>query len=208
MSELTLSFILIFTVHIQSESIYHVVEKLQEEFDIYTLLHFASNGTFDVLNLPNLPQVVIGNETAADLRRSQGQRVLSFIRLDEIGLGELDEIVKPSLLNLHLADILFYTNATWSEANEWQWLFEWCWLEGFWRILLMNEVDQFLSMDCIPEMSIRSVTLNEYLTIRKNRVKNLQGYPVKVAIGHSPPRVSAFLMMREFYNWEASMVPL
>ncbi|XP_005179833.3 uncharacterized protein LOC101895650 [Musca domestica] len=193
MMKYILLLILIRIEDIQTASIVQVIEKIRKEFDIYTLLLFVSHdATSEALDSPSLPQLVVVNETAKDLRRSQGQRVLSFIRLETTGLAELNEIIKPSLINLHLADILFYTNSTWSEETEWQWLFEWCWSEGFWRVLLMNDAAQLLSMDCIPEMSITSVTLEEYFAKRKHRLVNLQGYPVKVAVGHKPPRVSAF----------------
>ncbi|XP_073821287.1 uncharacterized protein [Musca autumnalis] len=188
----TLLVILIFTNNICSETINKVAESFQKEFDIYTLLQFVNNETRDFLVNPNVvPQLVIGNETATTIRRSQGERILSFIHLDVIHLGDLEDVIKPSLINLHLAEILFYTNSTWSREDEWQWLFEWCWTQGFWRVILMNNVDQYLTMDCIPEMEIKSVTLDEYYAIRRHRVVNLQGYPVRVAVGHHPPRVSA-----------------
>ncbi|XP_061402685.1 uncharacterized protein LOC133338533 [Musca vetustissima] len=185
--------IIIFVKDAQPNSINQVIDQIQNELDIYTLLLFVNQETFDVLESPNLPQLVIGgNETAKDLRRSQGQRVLSFIRLDVFGLEDLNEFIKPSLLNLHLADVLFYTNSTELEEDEWHWLFQWCWTEGFWRVLLMNAAEMYLTMDSIPEMNIKSVNLNDYIVMRKNRVVNLQGYPVKVAVGSKPPRVNAF----------------
>ncbi|XP_061392260.1 uncharacterized protein LOC133327733 [Musca vetustissima] len=193
-----MKFILVFIIIIcikdaQPNLINQVIDKIQKELDIYTLLLFVNQETFDVLESPNLPQLVIGgNETAKDLRRSQGQRVLSFIRLDVFGLEDLNEFIKPSLFNLHLADVLFYTNSTELEEDEWHWLFQWCWTEGFWRVLLMNAAEMYLTMDSIPEMNIKSVNLNDYIVMRKNRVVNLQGYPVKVAVGSKPPRVNAF----------------
>ncbi|XP_073838222.1 uncharacterized protein isoform X2 [Musca autumnalis] len=182
----------IFTKNIQTETVFEIINQLHEEFEIYTILEFVNNETSDILPNLKLPHLIIGNETATKLRESQGERVLSFVRIDVIHLTDLEAFIKPSLVNLHLGEILFYTNSTWSDEDEWQWLFEWCWNEGFWRVLLMNNAEQYLTMDCIPEMKIKTVTLEAFFAMRRHPIVNLQGYTVKVALGHNPPRVSAF----------------
>ncbi|XP_073828934.1 uncharacterized protein [Musca autumnalis] len=205
-------FVIEIFVYKKIESPLEIVEKFYEEFDIYTLLIFANNGTRGILQDFQQPQLVIGgeggeddsgvNETLfSDLRRTQGERVLSFISLGGIELSYLEEVFKPTLLNLHLANVIFYSNASWLEGvgedeaiDEWQWLFEWCWQQGFWHVILVGsgEKQQYLSMESIPEMQIKAVTLVQYFAMRRHRIVNLQGYPVRVAVGNNPPRVVAF----------------
>ncbi|XP_058974733.1 uncharacterized protein LOC131800891 [Musca domestica] len=179
-----------------AEPLPQVLEKFCKNFDIYTLLVFGGNGSFDYWdNSPNsisLPRVVVGHAVAKDLRESQGERVMSFVNLDTNSVDYLEEILKPSLLFLHLRDVLFYTNTTWVRGEEWLWLFEWLWDQGFWRVLLMNEADQYLGMECLPKMQMRVLTLEGYFAMRERRYLDLQGFTIKTAVGNNPPRVIAY----------------
>ncbi|XP_073828932.1 uncharacterized protein [Musca autumnalis] len=162
--------LLLFGRQTVTESLTQVLQTFQQKLDIYTLLVFGGNGTFDFWeNSPGIiqqPRVIIGHEVANALRESQGERILSFINLDTNYMDYLEEILKPSLLFLHLQDILFYTNTTWiPEGEEWLWLFEWLWQQGFWR---------------------------DYLEMRQVKISDFQGYTVKAAVGNNPPRVNAF----------------
>ncbi|XP_058974732.1 uncharacterized protein LOC131800890 [Musca domestica] len=205
--KLTLVYFLIFLKNSQAESPLEIISKFYQEFDIYTLLIFTNNGTRELLQDFQQPQLVIagedgGNGTFKDLRQTQGERVLSFVSLDDMEFSYLEEVFKPVLVNLHLANIIFYTNGNWSTEEEdggeeqWLWLFEWCWQQGFWHVLLASggaEVEnKYLSMDSIPQMKMKSVSLEEYFEMKRNRVVDLQGYPIKVAVGNNPPRVTAF----------------
>lgn len=66
-----------------------------------------------------------------------GDSVLSLIFLDYIEKSYLEDVVKPSLINLHLKDVVFVTNSSLSSLDEWIWLFSWCWLEGFWHMAML-----------------------------------------------------------------------
>lgn len=181
----------------QTENPEEILNKLSVELDIRTILIFVSKNASterwpksENLLLP--PQLVLTDENATDLRGSQGERVLSLVLLDNIEETYLEELVKPSLLNLHFQDVVFLTNSSILTAEAWYWLFSWCWMQGFWHVLLANEANEYLSMTPLPEMLIVRVSLSEYIDIRNRRFSNLQGYPVKVTAGNNPPRAFVY----------------
>lgn len=193
---LTLLILLAFLGHIQTQTTEEVLSKLNRELDIRTILIFGGNTTSEIWpkaeNFDFLPQLVITHENVTDLRESQGERVISLIFVDYINETYLEDIVKPTLLNLHLQDIVFLTNSTLLTTEPWEWLFLWCWSQGFWHVLLMNAANQYLTMMVLPVMSILKVNLPDYFKIRHQRHSNLLGYAVRVTVGNNPPRVHAY----------------
>uniref|UniRef100_A0A2Y9D4M9 Ionotropic receptor n=1 Tax=Stomoxys calcitrans TaxID=35570 RepID=A0A2Y9D4M9_STOCA len=198
--KLSLLYLLALLPNININIVYskYVLDEFEKELDVYTIVVFISNTSSEIwheeLNLNNHPKLIITNESASGLRASIGERVLSIITIDDIEESYLEHIVKPSLLKLHLKDLLLITkDSLMPTVDKWQWLFEWCWHQGFWHVLLMDRDQQYLTMDPIPEMSIRSILLAEYLKQRHRRIDNLLGYPIQVTVGNNPPRVSAVL---------------
>uniref|UniRef100_A0A2Y9D4L3 Ionotropic glutamate receptor C-terminal domain-containing protein n=1 Tax=Stomoxys calcitrans TaxID=35570 RepID=A0A2Y9D4L3_STOCA len=179
---------------LRSESI---LDEFKRELDVNAILVFISNTSSEIwqqqLNLNNHPKLIITNEIASDLRGSIGARVLSLIPIDvDMKESYLEQIVKPSLLKLHQKDVLFVTTESSTPAlDKWHWLFEWCWHQGFWHVLLMNQHQQYLTMEPLPQMSVKAISLSEYLQHRHKRNANLQGHHLKVTVGNNPPRVSA-----------------
>uniref|UniRef100_A0A2Y9D4S6 Ionotropic glutamate receptor C-terminal domain-containing protein n=1 Tax=Stomoxys calcitrans TaxID=35570 RepID=A0A2Y9D4S6_STOCA len=173
-----------------------ILKAFQMIMDIRTILVFNPYETDDfwhqAYNLSSQAKLVITNQNASDLREFLGERVLSVVFVQNLDQLYLEEIFKPSLLNLHQRDVLFLTNDTLESADQWQWLFQWCFLQGFWNVLLKGIKQQpYLTMDCIPEMVVKFTSLEHYFHRRHHRVSNLRGIPIKVTIGNYPPRVYA-----------------
>lgn len=200
---------------IQGENLEETLLGFKKELDIYSIIAFGYNVTTEIWprsdNLELPPQFLITHENVTNLRGSQGERVLSLLFVDYFEKIYLEEIFKPSLLNLHWKDVLFYTEKSLESVESWEWLFSWCWREGFWHVLLMNEHEGYLTMETLPVMLIKPTTLTEYLRVTKRRPMDLKGYPIRVTVGNYPPRVNAYyneegeLQLSGFYGRAAKM---
>ncbi|XP_037941317.1 uncharacterized protein LOC119674258 [Teleopsis dalmanni] len=74
-------------------------------------------------------------------------------------------------------------------------LFEWCWSNGFYNVLLTHiNHTGLLTLQPFPTLSVKSNTLVNYLK-EHNNWQNFKGYGIRVCASHHPPR--AYIAYKE-----------
>lgn len=150
------------------------------------LLDYLKDKEYEVLL--KIPHVFLTQEVSWNLRMYFTEHVLCLVYVEVYDNEDILKILKQSLYRWHLRYIIFVTSVHLEPINKWWSLFQWCHTNGFFNTLLMDFQQSILiTYDHFQTQQVVYTTLEDFLDYSKH-LTNINGFPIRVTLGNSPPR--------------------
>ncbi|XP_037941321.1 uncharacterized protein LOC119674261 [Teleopsis dalmanni] len=198
---LNLVTVVCFTVGLKYQNLSALINELSVGIQAETNILYNYQEDFihtDILTETVYPKLLITKNITTEWHHKFGSCVLSIVFLGDDTLSEsLGEVLLSTLQHWRYTDILFVTSVEASPNRQMKYheLFEWCWSNGFYNVLLTHiNHTGLLTLQPFPTLSVKSNTLVNYLK-EHNNWQNFKGYGIRVCASHHPAR--AYIAYKE-----------